>query len=75
MQKIMDAFSEQSLAEERKNYANFQQDNVGVHTTKNSMHALQNVFDSRRQWQSHSLNLNVCDFVSLEKYQAGSLVK
>jgi hypothetical protein len=54
------------LTDDERQYGYFQQDNAAVHTARNSMSALQEVFNdsiiSTGLWPPRSPNLNVCDF-------------
>jgi inhibitor of nuclear factor kappa-B kinase subunit alpha len=62
---ILEPFFEQ-LTDDERQYGYFQQDNATAHTARNSISALQEVFDDRiistGLWPPRSPDLSVCDF-------------
>jgi hypothetical protein len=65
VRNILEPFFEQ-LTDDERQYGYFQQDNATAHIARNSMSALQEVFDDRiittRLWPPRSPDLSVCDF-------------
>jgi hypothetical protein len=61
----------QTLTEEEKQHAYFQQNNATAHTSQHFMEALCEIFGERIKsqglWPPHSPDLSVCDFYLWEK--------